>query len=64
MPAPSGSLAEMLRDRLPQLVLAPSFLLIVLFVYGFILFTTYLSFSDSRLLPSYGWVGLENHIKL
>jgi glucose/mannose transport system permease protein len=49
---------------LPKLVLSPSVALMVVFVYGFILFSVYLSFTDSRLLPSYGWVGLENYSKL
>jgi glucose/mannose transport system permease protein len=49
---------------LPKLVLSPSVALMVVFVYGFIIFSVYLSFTDSRLLPSYGWVGLENYSKL
>lgn len=53
-----------LQDYLPRLVLSPSFVLILVFVYGFILFTGYLSVSDSRMLPSYGFVGLDNFEKL
>ena len=57
-----------LRTRLqilvPRIVLSPSLALILLFVYGFILFTIYLSFTDSRILPSFGWVGIENYVKL
>lgn len=53
-----------LQALLPKLVLAPSFAAILLFVYGFILFTTYLSFTDSKILPSFGLVGLENYVKL
>ncbi len=49
---------------LPKLVLSPSVALIALFVYGFILFTLYLSFTDSRILPSFGWVGWSNYEKL
>jgi glucose/mannose transport system permease protein len=49
---------------IPKVVLSPSLALVLLFVYGFILFTVYLSFTDSRILPSYGWVGLENYSKL
>jgi glucose/mannose transport system permease protein len=49
---------------LPKLVLSPSVALMVVFVYGFIIFSVYLSFTDSRLLPSYGWVGFENYSKL
>jgi glucose/mannose transport system permease protein len=55
---------DWLRDALPKLVLSPSFAIVLVFVYGFILFTLYLSFTDSRILPSFGWVGLENYRKL
>ena len=49
---------------LPKLVLSPSLAMVLVFVYGFILFSVYLSFTDSRLLPSFGWVGWENYSKL
>jgi len=53
-----------LQTWLPKLVLSPSLALVLVFVYGFIIFSVYLSFTDSRLLPSYGWVGWENYSKL
>jgi glucose/mannose transport system permease protein len=53
-----------LQEALPRVVLAPSFAVILLFVYGFILFTVYLSFTDSKILPRFGLVGLENYAKL
>lgn len=57
-----------LRTRLqfwiPKIVLSPSLAMALVFVYGFIAFTVYLSFTDSRILPSFGWVGLENYSKL
>ncbi len=53
-----------LQHWIPKVVLSPSLFLVLLFVYGFILFTVYLSFTDSRILPSYGWVGFENYSKL
>ncbi|MEM8977885.1 MAG: sugar ABC transporter permease [Pseudomonadota bacterium] len=53
-----------LQSWLPKLVLSPSLAMVLVFVYGFILFSVYLSFTDSRLLPSYGWVGWENYSKL
>ena len=64
-----GSVTEVdfrtkLQNWLPKLVLSPSLALIFVFVYGFIIFTLYLSFTDSRMLPSYGWVGFENYDKL
>jgi glucose/mannose transport system permease protein len=59
-----GRLRASLQALLPKIVLAPSFAAILLFVYGFILFTVYLSFTDSKILPSFGLVGLENYAKL
>jgi glucose/mannose transport system permease protein len=53
-----------LQLALPKLVLAPSFAALLLFVYGFILFTTYLSITNSKILPSFDLVGLENYIRL
>ncbi|NHT76733.1 carbohydrate ABC transporter membrane protein 1 (CUT1 family) [Rhizobium sp. PP-F2F-G38] len=53
-----------LQDQLPKIVLAPSFLVIVIFVYGFIAYTGFLSITDSKMLPSYNIVGLSNYSKL
>ena len=56
---------EMVQEWLPKLVLAPSFALILLFVYGFIVFTAVLSFSGSKLLPDFStWVGFGNYVRL
>lgn len=55
---------ERLQHWVPRLVLAPSFLLILVFVYGFILYTGYLSMTNSRMLPAYDWIGLANYTKL
>lgn len=53
------------QELLPKLVLAPSFALILLFVYGFILFTGVLSFSGSKLMPDLSvWVGFDNYVRL
>ena len=49
---------------LPKIVLAPSFAVMVIFVYGFIAFTIYLSFTDSRMLPSFDLVGWQNYERL
>ncbi len=53
-----------LQHWLPKIVLAPSFVLILIFVYGFIIYTGYLSMTDSRMLPSYEWLGWDNYFKL
>ena len=55
---------DWLRDALPKLVLSPSFAIVLVFVYGFILFTFVLSFTDSKILPSVGWVGWQNYHRL
>lgn len=49
---------------LPKLVIAPSFLISVLFIYGLIAWNGYLSLSASRLLPNYEFVGLEQYATL
>ncbi|UDF34303.1 UNVERIFIED_ORG: sugar ABC transporter permease [Shinella sp. XGS7] len=46
---------------LPKLVIAPSFLLSFLFIYGLIAWNGYLSLSASRLLPNYEFVGLTQY---
>ncbi len=53
-----------LQDWIPKLVLSPSLAVILIFVYGFILYTGYLSFTDSKMLPSNELVGWENYSKL
>ncbi len=53
-----------LQNWIPKLVLSPSLAMMLVFVYGFILFSVYLSFTDSRILPTFGWVGWENYDKL
>jgi glucose/mannose transport system permease protein len=58
------SRSDWLTDALPKLVLSPSVALVAIFVYGFILFTFYLSFTDSRILPTFGWVGWQNYERL
>jgi glucose/mannose transport system permease protein len=51
-------------DLVARTVLFPAVLISLVFVYGFILFTVYLSFTDSTLLPSFNWVGIQNYVRL
>ncbi|MDC0075150.1 sugar ABC transporter permease [Candidatus Thioglobus sp.] len=53
-----------LQHLLPRIVLAPSFFVILIFVYGFIIYTGYLSLTDSRMLPTYEYMGFGNYTKL
>jgi glucose/mannose transport system permease protein len=42
----------LVQELLPKIVLAPSLAITLVFVYGFILWTVYLSFTNSRTFPS------------
>lgn len=47
------------------LLILPSIILIAIFVYGFIAWTTTVSFSNwDGIIPNYEWVGFENFVKL
>lgn len=49
---------------LPKLVLSPSLIASVVFVYGFILWSGYISLSKSRMIPNYEFVGFDQYIRL
>jgi glucose/mannose transport system permease protein len=49
---------------LPKLVVAPSFVLAFIFIYGFIAWNGYLSLSASRLLPNYDFAGTQQYTNL
>ncbi len=51
-------------DWLPRLVVAPSFIVSLLFIYGLMVWNGYLSLSASRILPNYEFVGLQQYMTL
>ena len=53
-----------LERALPRLVLAPSVAVILVVVYGFILFTAYLSLTNSKILPVFHLVGFGNYVRI
>lgn len=55
---------DRLQQWLPRLVLLPSFLVILLFVYGFIAYTGVLSFTDSKMMAKFDFVGFKNYVSL
>lgn len=55
---------QSLGNYLPKLVVAPTFVVAVIFIYGFMFLNTWLSFSSSRLLPTYDWAGTIQYEKL
>ena len=46
-------MARWLQDNMPKIVLAPSFIAVMVFVYGFIAWTAWVSLTRSRLMPRY-----------
>jgi glucose/mannose transport system permease protein len=58
------SLRGRFQDWLPRLVLAPSFLLVLVFVYGFNLWTLFLSFTNSKAFPTTNLIGFTNYLRL
>ena len=57
-------MSNWLEKHLPKIVLAPSLIAIILFVYGFIAWTAWVSFTKSRLMPKYDFVGFIQYDRL
>lgn len=60
----SNAPRQSLGDFLPKLVVAPTFIAALVFIYGFMVWNAWLSFSSSRMLPKYDWVGTVQYEKL
>jgi glucose/mannose transport system permease protein len=63
-PVPRNRIGSPLQRWVPKVVLAPTALAIGVFVYGFILWTIYISFSASRLVPDYRFAGVAQYRRL
>jgi glucose/mannose transport system permease protein len=57
-------MSEWLERQIPKMVLAPSFAAILIFVYGFIGWTAWVSLTKSKLLPKYDIIGLFQYDRL
>jgi glucose/mannose transport system permease protein len=57
-------MTKWLEEQMPKLVLAPSFIVVLIFVYGFIAWTAWVSFTRSRLLPRYEIDGFIQYDRL
>ena len=53
-----------LKKNLPKIVVAPSFTVVLWFVYGFIGWTFYISLTKSKLLPNYEFWGIHQYVRL
>lgn len=61
---PRRSMMAVIEDLLPKIVLAPTTIAAMIFIYGFILWTAWISFTKSRMLPRYDLAGLYQYVKL
>lgn len=57
-------MSRWLARNVPKIVIAPSFGAVMFFVYGFIIWTAYVSLTRSRLLPRYDFDGFGQYVKL
>ncbi|SMO81634.1 carbohydrate ABC transporter permease [Ruegeria faecimaris] len=57
-------MSEWLENHLPKVVLAPSFIAVLIFVYGFIGWTAWVSLTRSKLLPKYEIHGFIQYERL
>jgi len=55
---------DKLERQLPKIVLAPSFTAVIIFVYGFIVWTAWVSFTKSKLMPRYDFVWFYQYERL
>jgi glucose/mannose transport system permease protein len=57
-------LRRIAQRHMSKLVVSPTCAVVVLFIYGFILWTGYLSLTGSRMLPVYDLTGFGNYLRL
>lgn len=55
---------EKLQGMLPKIVLSPTLAITMIFVYGFIVWTAYLSFTKSGMITNYQLAGWKQYIRL
>ena len=53
-----------LEKNLPKLVLAPTAIITIVCIYGFIVWTAALSFTKSRMLPQWTFTGFDQYVSL
>jgi glucose/mannose transport system permease protein len=57
-------LLNFLEKNIPKIVIAPTTLAMIVCMYGFILWTGLLSFTKSRMMPQWEYVGFDQYIRL
>jgi glucose/mannose transport system permease protein len=62
--APRGRIAAFADNWLPRLVLSPTIIISLVFVYGFIALTAWISLTDSHMMPNYEFAGFHQYTDL
>lgn len=62
--APFARIQDWMADLLPKLVLTPTFIAVLVCMYGYIIWTALLSLTNSRLLPVWKFIGTGQYEKL
>jgi glucose/mannose transport system permease protein len=55
---------KILENAIPKLIVSPTFLIMIIFIYGFIFWNMILSLTNSKLLPVYTFAGLKQYVSL
>ena len=55
---------KILENSIPKLIVSPTFLIMIIFIYGFIFWNIILSLTNSKILPVYTFAGLKQYISL
>ncbi|NQY23908.1 MAG: sugar ABC transporter permease [Campylobacteraceae bacterium] len=55
---------KILENAIPKLIVSPTFLIMIIFIYGFIFWNMILSLTNSKILPVYTFAGLKQYISL
>ncbi len=62
---PAGRPARLsLADWMPKIVMAPTVIAAIVCIYGYMIWTAVLSFTNSRMLPTYKFVGFDQYERL
>ncbi len=55
---------KFLENSIPKLIVSPTFLIMIIFIYGFIFWNMILSLTNSKILPVYTFAGLKQYVSL
>lgn len=55
---------KILENSIPKLIVSPTFLIMIIFIYGFIFWNMILSLTNSKILPVYTFAGLKQYVSL